>query len=106
MLTEPCGHMIGLKDLIRDRQTGFLVDPPDNATAFAERISQLRDDNELRSQIANAGRLDVEHYTWENSMGEVRTLFYAQALVNFEHRLEQRFWKGLKSLVRTEKEKS
>ncbi|MFW6303225.1 MAG: glycosyltransferase family 4 protein [Candidatus Sumerlaeota bacterium] len=53
-----CG---GLKDVVEDGQTGFLVDEGDIA-AMAERMLKLAEDPSLATKMGNAARLRVEHH--------------------------------------------
>lgn len=45
----------GIRDIIADGQTGFLI-KPDDATAFAEKLDALVADNALRARMAKASR--------------------------------------------------
>jgi glycosyltransferase involved in cell wall biosynthesis len=54
-----------LNDLIRDGVSGVLCTPGD-AGALARAIERLRDDDELRARIGQAGREDVlRNHTWD-----------------------------------------
>jgi glycosyltransferase involved in cell wall biosynthesis len=53
-----------LQQLIRDGETGLLVEPG-NAVALAAALRRLRDDAELRIRLAGNARSEVErHHTW------------------------------------------
>jgi glycosyltransferase involved in cell wall biosynthesis len=53
-----------LQQLIRDGQTGLLVEPG-SAWELAASVRRLRDDAELRTRLARSARLEAErHHTW------------------------------------------
>jgi len=89
----------GLKHLIQDATTGFLVSP-DSAAEFIDRIQELKANSTLRDRIADAARSDSERWTWENSMRALRFDLYPKAIQNFEERLEKKAWRLVKQLVK------
>ncbi|KAL7441479.1 hypothetical protein ACHAXM_011526 [Skeletonema potamos] len=82
----------GLKHLIQNATTGFLVSP-DNAAEFIDRIQELKVNSTLRDRIADAARKDSERWTWESSMKALRFDLYPKALQNFEDRLYKKAWR-------------
>lgn len=85
----------GLKHLIEDGRTGFLVSP-DNATEFVARIQELTASPILRNRIADAARREVELLTWESSMEKLRFHLYPKSMQNFEDRLVLKAWRAVK----------
>lgn len=65
----------GLKEVIDDGVTGFLVPPRDTVT-LAERIAQLASDRSLRSRMGDASRAHViEHFNLERESQAIRTAY-------------------------------
>jgi len=56
----------GLRDSVRDGETGFLV-PHGNVDALAARIRELLDDDALRRRMGRDARTFAEGYSWEAS---------------------------------------
>jgi glycosyltransferase involved in cell wall biosynthesis len=56
----------GLRDSVRDRETGFLV-PHGNVDALAERLRSILQDAELRDSLGAAARRFAARYSWERS---------------------------------------
>ncbi len=54
----------GLRDSVRDGETGLLV-PPGNSTALAQGILRLLDDDTLHARLATAALRWSAHFTWE-----------------------------------------
>ena len=66
------GDSGGVRSAVRDRETGFVVDPTDVATA-TEAIGSILRDASLRSRMGAAGRVAVEsHYNWDRVAAETR----------------------------------
>jgi len=62
-----------LRRLVRDGETGLLVD--DDATAVAAAVSRLRADPALRARLVDAGRAAIrDRYTWDRAGDEVADL--------------------------------
>lgn len=53
----------GVPDLVRDGETGFLVDPGD-ADALAERILRIAGDRALWTKMSNASLQEIKKYAW------------------------------------------
>src|SRR5204863_673784 len=53
----------GLRSTVIDGETGFLV-PSGDARAFAQRINQLLDSDELRARLGQAGARAAAGYRW------------------------------------------
>lgn len=64
----------GLRDSIRDGETGFLV-PPGDTEAFARRALELLRDEELRARMAAAALDWAGLLTWERTAREMEALF-------------------------------
>jgi glycosyltransferase involved in cell wall biosynthesis len=56
----------GLRDSVRDRETGFLV-PHGNVDALADRLRTILQDPALRDSLGSAARTFAERYSWERS---------------------------------------
>jgi len=56
----------GLRDSVRDGETGFLV-PHGNITRLSERIGQILDDVQLRERLGQGARRFAEQFTWERA---------------------------------------
>ena len=52
-------RIAGVAELVEDGVSGFLV-PPGDATALAERVAALLDDEDLRNRFGKAGRAEVQ----------------------------------------------
>ena len=67
----------GIPELVRDGETGLLI-APDDATALAEALTRLIQDQDLARRLAQAGRnLVVAQFNGENSARQLRGLFAA-----------------------------
>ena len=66
----PCGP----RDIIRDGQDGFLVEPGDKET-FAVRLRQLIEDEELRRQMGQAAKINSQRFALDNVMKQWEDLF-------------------------------
>ena len=66
----PCGP----RDIIRDGQDGFLVEPG-NQKAFASRLRQLIEDEELRRRMGQAAKINSQRFSLENVMKQWVDLF-------------------------------
>lgn len=65
----------GLRDVIADNQTGYLVEPDDEA-AMAERIIQLINDPALRNRMGEAGRRRVaEHFDIRKNIKDLEAIY-------------------------------
>ena len=66
----PCGP----RDIIRDGQDGFLVEPGDMET-FAARLLQLIEDEELRRRMGQAAKVNSQRFSLDNVMKQWEDLF-------------------------------
>ena len=66
----PCGP----RDIIRDGQDGFLVEPGDMET-FAARLRQLIEDEELRRRMGQAAKINSQRFSLDNVMKQWEDLF-------------------------------
>ena len=64
----------GLRSVIRDGVTGYLVDGHDPA-AYAERIGRLLDDRELAQQMGRSGRLLAQRFSWSGTADRLEEMF-------------------------------
>jgi D-inositol-3-phosphate glycosyltransferase len=64
----------GLRSVIRDGVTGYLVDGHDPA-AYAERIGRLLDDRELAEHMGRSGRLLAQRFSWSGTADRLEELF-------------------------------
>jgi glycosyltransferase involved in cell wall biosynthesis len=69
----------GLRDSIRDGETGFLV-PPGDVEAFAQRALQLLRDDPLRARMSAAALAWAGSLTWERTAREMEALFMRDAV--------------------------
>lgn len=68
-------HIAGVRELVRDGETGLLV-APGSAEELAGAIGRLLDDAELRERIADAGRECVRReFDVERSAGQLEQVF-------------------------------
>ncbi len=68
-------RLVGIPDLIRDDETGFLVTPGDTS-ALADAIEILLDDDELAARLAAAGaEWSREHFGRDVAVRRMATLF-------------------------------
>lgn len=68
----------GMKEIVLDGETGFLV-PPGNPEQFAERVIELLRDPEKRKQFGQAGRKYVMRQYEENAIVDQYLDFYTAA---------------------------
>lgn len=66
----------GIQSYVVDGETGFLVDDPNDAVAFAEAIARLSDIN-LRSEMAPKCLAIVEKFGHEAAVGQRRAIYNA-----------------------------
>ncbi|WP_435349129.1 glycosyltransferase family 4 protein [Haloarchaeobius sp. HRN-SO-5] len=71
----------GLRDSIRDGQTGVLVDGA-NPEEFALEIDALLDNDERRETMAEEARRWSEEHSWEESVTQLEQLFLSVTLGN------------------------
>lgn len=77
---QACGKPVvgsdvtGLRSVVRDQVTGYLVDSHDPA-AYAERIGRLLDDPELAQQMGRHGRLLAQRFSWTRTADRLQVLF-------------------------------
>lgn len=64
----------GIPRLVRDGETGLLVDVGD-AAAMARAVVRLLEDPELQSRITDAASIDVEHYGWASVRESLRAVY-------------------------------
>lgn len=67
-------NVTGLRSVIRDEVSGYLVDGHDPA-AYAERIGRLLDDPELAQQMGRRGRLLAQRFSWARTADRLELLF-------------------------------
>lgn len=82
----------GLRSVVRDEVSGYLIDEHDAAT-YAERIGRLLADRELAEQMGRRGRLLAQRFSWTRTADRLQVLFEAlvernQALVQAGARQE------------------
>ncbi len=68
------GRSGGIPELVRDGETGLLVDP-ERTGPLVETIERLLDHPQVARRLADAGRAEVERYfNWERVVGELREI--------------------------------
>lgn len=75
----------GIPSLIRDGETGYLVEPG-NMEVFTDRVRKLIEDKEWRETMGAAVRAEAELWGWEASTSHLRNVQYALALENYKRR--------------------
>ncbi|MBX6314382.1 MAG: glycosyltransferase family 1 protein [Isosphaeraceae bacterium] len=65
----------GPGDIVRDGETGLLVEPHEPPARFAEALLRLVDDDALRRRMAEAARAYALSQTWDAIMGELRARY-------------------------------
>jgi D-inositol-3-phosphate glycosyltransferase len=64
----------GLRSVVRDEVSGYLVAGPDPAT-YAERIGRLLDNPELAQQMGRRGMLLAQRFSWKRTADRLEELF-------------------------------
>ena len=64
----------GLRSVVRDEVTGYLIDSHDPA-AYAERIGRLLNNPELAQQMGRRGRLLAQRFSWSRTADRLADLF-------------------------------
>jgi D-inositol-3-phosphate glycosyltransferase len=64
----------GIRSVVRDEVTGFLVDGDDPAV-YANRIGRLLDDPELARELGMRGRLLAQRFSWGRTVDRLGDLF-------------------------------
>ena len=68
-------HTGAIPSVVQDEVDGLLV-PPRNASALADAILRLLEDESLRHRLGESGRQKVlEHYTWETVVARFRQVY-------------------------------
>jgi D-inositol-3-phosphate glycosyltransferase len=77
---QACGRPVvgsgvtGLRSVVRDEVTGYLLDSHDPAM-YAERIGRLLDNPELALQMGRRGRLLAQRFSWSRTADRLQALF-------------------------------
>ena len=77
---QACGRPVvasgvsGLRSVVRDEVSGYLIDGHDPAT-YAERIGRLLADPELAQQMGRRGRLLAQRFSWTRTADRLGNLF-------------------------------
>jgi D-inositol-3-phosphate glycosyltransferase len=77
---QACGRPVvasgvsGLRSVVRDEVSGYLIDGHDPAT-YAERIGRLLADPDLAQQMGRRGRLLAQRFSWTRTADRLGTLF-------------------------------
>jgi len=64
----------GLRSVVRDEVSGYLIDEHDPAT-YAERIGRLLENSELAQQMGRRGRLLAQRFSWTRTADRLDELF-------------------------------
>ncbi len=64
----------GLRSVVRDDVTGYLVDADDPAS-YAERIGRLLEDPQQAQQMGRRGRLLAQRYSWTGTADRLEAIF-------------------------------
>jgi sulfoquinovosyltransferase len=84
----------GVAGLINDGVTGFLYEQNDLQT-FVDRIVTLKNDPKMKAKMSEEGRKETLKWSWTESLNELRTKHYVEAIKNFENRYDTRIRKML-----------
>ena len=68
----------GIRSVVRDEVTGFLVDG-DDPNDYADRIARLLDDPELARQMGRRGQLLAQRFSWSRTADRLAELFSSLA---------------------------
>ena len=77
---QACGRPVvgsgvtGLRSVVRDDVSGYLIDSHDPAT-YAERIGRLLDNPDLAQQMGRRGRLLAQRFSWMRTADRLEELF-------------------------------
>ena len=71
----------GIPDLIRDQDTGFLVQPGD-IEGYLGCVRKLMD-AKFRAEMGVRARTEAEKWGWEAATSVLRNVQYEKALINF-----------------------
>jgi D-inositol-3-phosphate glycosyltransferase len=82
----------GLRAVVRDGVSGYLIDGHDPA-AYAERIGRLLESPDLAHQMGRSGRLLAQRFSWDRTADRLQGLFnqviaHAQVRVHARARQE------------------
>ena len=69
----------GIRSVVRDQVTGFLVDG-DNPADYADRIARLLDEPELARQMGRRGQLLAQRFSWGRTADRLADLFNSLAV--------------------------
>lgn len=67
----------GVRDIVRDGETGLMIDPAAPPEAFARAVLELADDAARRERMARAARAHAEGQSWSAIMGALRDRYVA-----------------------------
>lgn len=71
----------GVLDIVQHGVTGFLAPPGDREMSdFSNYVNQLKENEELRSQISEAGRHWAEQFSWKSATDRLRMVQYPAAI--------------------------
>lgn len=83
----------GIPDIVtRPGETGFLYEPG-NLQQAAELVRRLAADVQLRRQVGDAARAEVERWGWGAATRRLRDQQYTQAIVNRSQRKRSPLWR-------------
>jgi D-inositol-3-phosphate glycosyltransferase len=77
---QACGRPVvgsgvtGLRSVVRDEVSGYLIDSHDPAT-YAERIGRLLDNPDLAQQMGRRGRLLAQRFSWTRTADRLEEMF-------------------------------
>ena len=75
----------GIPDLIREGDTGYLVQPGD-IDGYVDRCRKLMTDVKFRRDMGVRARTEAERWGWEAATSVLRNVQYEKAMVNFHSR--------------------
>jgi D-inositol-3-phosphate glycosyltransferase len=78
--------VIGLRSVVRDEVSGYLLDSHDPAM-YAERIGRLLNNPELARQMGRSGRLLAQRFSWTRTADRLQALF-DQVMENVQVRVQ------------------
>src|SRR4051812_14094199 len=75
-LPSVCADATGSRSLVVAEETGFLA-PADDAAAFAQAMTALAQDENLRRRMGQAARLRAQGFSWEETLAKMLGYYHA-----------------------------
>ena len=79
----------GLRDVIQDKETGYLVENNDNMEEFIVKTKELINSKKKRDEMGKSGAEWCQQYSWEAATKTLREVHYKAAIELFRARDEK-----------------